>query len=242
MNSFTKIGADWGVKITSQAVTGDVVTITTRAGGQKRVTLGAFVFTDSYGNRVFKIADEPRRAAETVGDLSGIVAVFAVAARHLRHPSIVLDGFRVSVAGARSRNPGSLKVTGIDADVVSRFGGMTRKWFGAVSVAGVFQPGQGAPDGLGEKLRAFAADPAGEAARHGRLTGRCCFCNHRLGEGDDRRSVEIGYGPDCADHFGLPWGTRVARDVAAARAVPVAPAEIDAVPLSQRERAGSWVD
>jgi hypothetical protein len=242
MNSFTKVGADWCAKITSQAVTGDVATINTRAGGTKQVTLGAFLFTDSYGNRVFKIAEAPRRAAEDVGNLSGIVAVFATASRHLRHPSIVLDGFRVSVAGARSRNPGSLKVTGIDADVVSRFGGMTRKWFGSVSLAGVFQPGQAAPEGLGEKLRAFAANPAGEAARHGRLTGRCCFCNHRLGEGDDRRSVEIGYGPDCAEHFGLPWGTRAAREVAAARSAPVVPEQIDAVPLSQRERQGSWVD
>ena len=36
-------------------------------------------------------------------------------------------------------------------------------------------------------------------------SGRCCFCHQSL---DDERSTARGYGPVCAEHFGLPWGSR----------------------------------
>jgi hypothetical protein len=214
MHSFKKVGTDWCVySLTGQ--TGQTVTVTKRNGQTSQVVLGAQV-----APLTFAIGRAPAaapRAAEVVGDLSRIVAMFGRAARQLRFPAIVLDGFRVSIAGGRAAQPGSLTVTGVDAVFNSYRGRTERPWFGRVSTAGEFQPGRNAPDGLGEKLRRFAADPAGEAAAHGRLTGRCCFCNHRLGEGDDRRSVDIGYGPDCADRYGLPWGTRAAREAVAAQ-------------------------
>ncbi len=56
-------------------------------------------------------------------------------------------------------------------------------------------------------LGAMAADPAGQAAAYGHETGCCCFCAREL---TDKRSIAVGYGPICADHFGLPWGEAVA--------------------------------
>src|SRR4051794_7329117 len=47
--------------------------------------------------------------------------------------------------------------------------------------------------------------PAGFAREHGRLTGRCCFCNQAL---CDERSTAAGYGETCARHFSLPWGEK----------------------------------
>ena len=52
-------------------------------------------------------------------------------------------------------------------------------------------------------LIALANDPAKAASDYGHLTGTCCFCNRGL---TDERSVSVGYGPICAQHFGLPWG------------------------------------
>lgn len=52
-------------------------------------------------------------------------------------------------------------------------------------------------------LVAFAADPAGYSAAHGRAHGSCCYCGRGL---TDSRSLAVGYGPICADHYGLPWG------------------------------------
>jgi Family of unknown function (DUF6011) len=209
MNTFTKIGDDWGVKVQSAVCNpGDVVVVTTRSGKRKSLTLGQFVFTDSYGNRVFHVAPAVRREAETVGDLSAIIAMFATARQHLKYPAIVLDGFRVSVAGPRAREPGSLTITSAARDQHSRFGGgMQRSYYGRVTLAGVYEPGRDAPDGLGEKLRAFAADPVGVAAAYGHLHGACCFCTRPL---SDERSTAVGYGPICADHFGLAWGARPA--------------------------------
>jgi hypothetical protein len=220
MNSFKKIGQNWCVySLTGRA--GDTVTVTKRNGQTSTVVLGAQVAPLTFA--LTPSAPRPAPAIEVVGDLSRIVAMFARAASRLRFPAIVLDGFRVSIAGARAAQPGSLTVTGLDPVFNSYRGREERPWFGRVSTGGEFQPGRNAPDGLGEKLRRFAADPAGEAAAHGRLTGRCCFCNHRLGEGEDRRSVEIGYGPVCADRFGLPWGTAAA----AAQAAPDDTANLD---------------
>lgn len=57
--------------------------------------------------------------------------------------------------------------------------------------------------GVIDALSAFAADPVGQAALYGHQTGHCCFCAREL---TDKRSVAVGYGPICAEHFGLPWG------------------------------------
>jgi hypothetical protein len=129
--------------------------------------------------------------------------MFDAAAAHLKHPAIVLEGFRVSRAGAASNEPGSLTITSIDRTHTDRFGNDARDWYGRVSLDGRFQPSRRAPDDLADKLRAFAADPAGIAAAYGHLHGRCCFCNIAL---TDPRSTSVGYGPICADHYGLPWG------------------------------------
>lgn len=209
MNTFTKIGNEWCVRVFPQSArTGDTVTVTTRAGASKQVVLGALVRTDNFGQVFATVAPAPR-ATENVGDLSRITAMFDTARQHLRFPAIVLDGFRVNVAGDRAREPGSLTVTSVERTHPSRFAGrgMTRQYFGRVTRAGVWEPSRGTPEGLGARLSAFAADPVGQAAEYGRLHGACCFCNRPL---RDERSTAVGYGPDCAEHFGLPWGTRSA--------------------------------
>lgn len=55
-------------------------------------------------------------------------------------------------------------------------------------------------------IRDLTADmkvTAEQAARFGKLWGSCVFCSRLL---TDERSVEVGYGPVCADKNGLPWG------------------------------------
>lgn len=52
-------------------------------------------------------------------------------------------------------------------------------------------------------IQFFNDDPAEAAKLYGKMTSRCCFCGHELSTGE---SVAVGYGPICAEHFGLPWG------------------------------------
>ena len=121
----------------------------------------------------------------------------------LKYPAIhlLVDGMNVTlkVAGKRSKYTGEIMVT--DG---RPYGENT--YYGRVSAAGEwhkpFKPVQGM-DKVENLLIAMATKPAETAAEYGHLTGRCCFCRKAL---NDERSTEVGYGPICAKHYGLPWG------------------------------------
>lgn len=71
-------------------------------------------------------------------------------------------------------------------------------------LTGEFRPSQAAQIGteLYKRLRAIIADPVGEAVVSGKQTGRCMFCSLPL---NNEFSVTHGYGPICAENYGLPW-------------------------------------
>ena len=55
---------------------------------------------------------------------------------------------------------------------------------------------------LMSELEAFMKRPISESALQGKEYGRCCFCNREL---DNEGSIQHGYGPICAEKWGLPW-------------------------------------
>ena len=80
------------------------------------------------------------------------------------------------------------------------------KFFGRIGKDGKFEPYTASTpikDDLTAILAKFAEDPQGVAAAHGKTTGRCCFCNTGL---TDPKSTAVGYGPQCAKQWSLPWG------------------------------------
>ena len=142
-----------------------------------------------------------------VGDLTGILALFAKAKTHLKFPAIVIsvgnDQIRINVAGPKAKVPGSLTIVSADKN-----GEGERDWLGRVNLDGTFQPSRAAnflEPKLTEKLKAFSANPAKVAGEDGRLHGRCCFCRLPL---KDERSTAVGYGKICSDHYGLSWGSK----------------------------------
>lgn len=148
-------------------------------------------------------ANAPAPVAVQVGDMKPVLAIFDRAADHLKFPAIVLGvagvgEVRLTRAGARAKVPGSITVTSARDEATGE-----RDWFGRVLVDGRYEPSRNAPAGIEAHLRRFAAEPAKVAAEHGRLTGRCCFCNQAL---KDERSTAVGYGKTCAGHYGMPWG------------------------------------
>lgn len=143
----------------------------------------------------------PAPVAE-VGEFSGVTALFEKAAKKLKYPAIVLQlatgqELRLSRASNESQNPGYIyaKVAGIYAGKISPAGALFGK---------IIQP-------MVDVLKNLAADPAGVAAAHGKLTGKCCFCNSAL---TDKKSTDVGYGPVCAKHYDLPWGSTPAANSA----------------------------
>jgi len=148
--------------------------------------------------RVTRPAAQPAPVDVSV---DAIVALFAGAAKNMRRVKVKLaapSGQPVvfQLAGAASKYAGQILVT--DG---GPFG--SNVYFGRIDTAGRFNGTRRVTDEVMALIKEFAEDPAGTAGRYGRLTGGCSFCNHALRDG---RSVEVGYGPICADKFNLPWG------------------------------------
>lgn len=145
-------------------------------------------------------APAPAPAAQ-LGDMAGLYAIFEKAAATLKRPAIVVGTpageVKLSLAGANSKHPGTITVA-----ENGPFG--QARYFGRIEKTGALVPGfKGCPVELVEFLTGFAQEPASYAAKHGHATGACCFCAKKL---THPKSLAVGYGPDCADHYGLPWG------------------------------------
>lgn len=143
-----------------------------------------------------------QRQTASLGSVAGLLNLFATAkANGLKNPAIVAQSpvgpIRLSVAGERARQPGTINVA-----EKGRFGEAT--WYGRIKLDGTFEAARdGAPAELVAYLAEFAARPAETAAAHGHTTGNCCFCDRPL---TDARSTAVGYGPVCAKKWSLPWG------------------------------------
>jgi hypothetical protein len=152
--------------------------------------------------RLNQRAVAPARETTSLGSVAGLLALFNTAkANGLKNPAIVAQSpvgpIRLSVAGERARQPGTINVA-----EKGRFGEAT--WYGRIKLDGTFEAARdGAPAELVAYLAEFAARPAETAAAHGHTTGNCCFCDRPL---TDARSTSVGYGPVCAKKWSLPWG------------------------------------
>jgi len=161
--------------------------------------------TDKQWRVVNRIAADIRHPKpKVVLDFAAIIVLFTTAGEHLKYPKVRLalsDGSAVvlSRAGARAKQPGTVNVTN-----GGRYGDPDNKWYGRIGLNGEFQQAGACTDEVVDLLKRFSDDPAGVAAAHGRLTGNCCFCGRGL---SDERSTGVGYGPVCADNYGLAWGT-----------------------------------
>jgi hypothetical protein len=133
-------------------------------------------------------------------NLEPIVALLDKASARLRYPKLWLDTddvrIRLSVAGPNSRYAGDVMVT--DG---GPFG--NNVWYGRITRDGKFVGSRAATQEIMDTLVSLAADPTSFARLYGQRTGSCCFCGRELSTNE---SLHVGYGPVCADKWGLPWG------------------------------------
>ena len=146
-------------------------------------------------------------APTNIGSFEEVIALMQRAGAKLRYPKIRLQTETgqpvvLSIAGAKSKAPGTVNVT----DGGSFEDGT---WFGRVAPDGKWSPSGrvsvATQSSVTTLLAALAQDAAGTAAKYGRLTGQCCFCALPL---KDARSTAVGYGQTCAKNYGLPWGAK----------------------------------
>ena len=166
-------------------------------------------FSDRQEPWVIKLIDRAKRESRESGqpkqslDLTKINEMFDTAKGNgLKRMSLrFLDEagaqFSVSPAAATSRNAGMLYVKSADDG-----------YLGKIDQQGVFHGAWNTAGDATTKAQAalveFSRDPVGKSKLYGKLTNSCCYCGKEL---NDPRSVMAGYGPICADNWGLPIPT-----------------------------------
>jgi hypothetical protein len=143
---------------------------------------------------------KPMASTELVSVVE-IKNLFAKASKSLKRMKVRLkttfnQNVVFTIAGERSKYAGQVMIT--DG---GPFG--DNKYFGKIDMEGNLLKTNQCDDNVLSLIKEFANDPAETAGKYGRLTGNCCFCMRGL---EDERSVSVGYGPVCANHYGLPWG------------------------------------
>jgi hypothetical protein len=130
-----------------------------------------------------KIASPDDAPAPEQIDLTRINQMFSKAKLHLKRPGILLSAataeVKISIAGGGSRYKDQVIVA------APKFG---QGYYGRIDLYGQFLKTNAASPDIVELVRAFSADPEAVAAAHGKLTGKCCFCNRPL---CDDRSTEV---------------------------------------------------
>lgn len=139
----------------------------------------------------------PKPATQVKAGYQAIVELLVKASSKLQWPSI-----RVSTA-----SHGNVKVSWNRAKSLANvtdgrpFG--SNEWYGRIDAMGNWVPSRSSNGNVERLLGLLAADPVGTMQAYGHSTGQCGFCGRTLTNED--HSVKVGYGPVCAERYGLPW-------------------------------------
>lgn len=135
-----------------------------------------------------------REAAKVEVDLAPIRAMFDQAiASGYKKPMYRANGLRL-----KPGRDGALYVLTEERMEYGQFG--EQPGYEGKIAEGSFLPAKACAADTADKLKAIAADPKGEAIRHGRKTGRCSCCGRELTK---HASIDAGIGPICAEKWGL---------------------------------------
>lgn len=140
--------------------------------------------------------------------MNNLAVMLTNAKQHLKEPAILLhvpsggsDGIPKKIKIKKAKIGDGYNVVGVSPG--------PKYWYGTILSDGVFVP-KGAKmfstEAVAHAIQQFMEQPAAKAAEYGKLHGKCCFCNKDL---TDKMSIKVGYGPVCAQHYGLPYGANV---------------------------------
>ncbi len=156
---------------------------------------------ESFGSHFGTVVEMsgPPKAEPKVVEASNVLAFFEEAATRVKFPKVRTASLKFTRSGSKAKVPGGIVVTD-HGDYPNN------KFYGRIGLDGKFlATGSAGPEVIAG-VTEFNADPAAFATKEGKLNGRCVFCFSPIGTGDDRKSIEAGYGPVCAAKFGIPWG------------------------------------
>lgn len=144
-----------------------------------------------------RAAQREKQAEQLTVDLSDLLHRFGMAKEAgLKRPKIILSGVMFSLAPEHGKNAGCIYVKS-DKDQWGE-----RSYLGKVTPEGRFYPSRDCTEEQKAQVMAFGQDVINQAKAHGEQHGNCCFCARELTTDE---SVANGYGPICAERYGLPW-------------------------------------
>lgn len=142
---------------------------------------------------------------DRVVGLDRVNEIFDEATEKLQYPKLVVqlaDGsdLKLNRAGPRSKFNGAVMLTN-----GGTYGSSLNKYYGNVANGELTLTTDGKlrASELENILRSMNTDLGAFAKMYGLKTGNCCFCRKELSHD---HSLTAGYGPVCADNYGLPWG------------------------------------
>jgi hypothetical protein len=175
-----------------------------KARKYKKISDKQFYWVEKLIDRALNQGEPESPDGVLVGDFAKMVAMFNTAGTKIKYPSLTFmlrngdDHFKVVIkrAGPKSKYHGELMLTD---------GGPWGEnvWYGRITTEGVWIPsasGEQVKEKLIPFLGSFAANPHSCVSAYGHKTGHCCFCHKGL---THEKSVTVGYGPVCADNWGL---------------------------------------
>lgn len=142
-----------------------------------------------------------KKEIEEVFDGKKIHQLLSTASRRLKYPRL-----RYQTDG------GSKIVFSYAADTSSKWYGCifvdnggkeNKKRYGFVNSTGAGSINRDAPPEIKALILKISQEPTGIAKLQGQAYSYCCFCGLEL---TNKSSLYHGYGPICADNWGLPWG------------------------------------
>ena len=141
-----------------------------------------------------------QKATQTQIDMSDLLNRFALALKAgIKRPKVNTGDLLFSLAPAHGHNAGCVYVKG-EKDAYG-----DRPYLGKITPEGKFFAGRGVEDEVKQRIAEVGSDVVGSAKAHGAQHNNCCFCSRDLTTDE---SVSNGYGPICADRYGLPWVVR----------------------------------
>ena len=143
----------------------------------------------------FEVLDKaPAKVAPKGTPVARIAALFAKASEKLQAPKVVFGSGAGKVVLSQSKNP---KWAGI---IWVGNGVFRGPQYGRIK-DGQYLRGKDASQEVVDAILAFDADPEATAKAYAKRVGACSFCTRDL---VDPRSLAVGYGPICAENYGLP--------------------------------------
>lgn len=138
-----------------------------------------------------------QKATQTQINMTDLLDRFALALKAgIKRPKVNTGDLLFSLAPAHGHNAGHVYVKG-EKDAYG-----DRPYLGKITPEGKFFAGRGVEDDVKQRIAEVGADVVGSAKAHGAQHNNCCFCSRDL---TTNESVSNGYGPICAERYGLPW-------------------------------------